>query len=1056
MNISKLAIDNKVTVYILMALIIIVGIQSYNSIPKESAPSITVPFIFVTTPYIGVSPQDMENLVTQEIEKEVKGIKDVKKITSISQESFSFVNIEFTPDVNIDDALQKVRDKVAVAKTKMPQDIEEPVVSEINLSEQPMLYVNLSGNFGLATLKDIADNLSDDVEAIPGVLAADVKGGLEREVKINVDAHRLKYYGLSFDDIIGKIGLENRSIPGGSVDIGNQNYLIRVPGEFDDPAKISDIVVKSEMGQPIYVRDVAQVIYGYKERTTMSRENGREAVTLVIKKRSGENIIRISDEIKSLIKSKESQIPKGLTISYTGDESKSIKNTVHELENGIITGFLLVCIILLASMGLKNAFLVATSIPFSFLISFIVLNALGITMNIVVLFGLILVLGIIVDDAIVVVENIYRLQESEGYNPHDAAIEGPREVQVPVTIATFTIISSFAPLLFFPGIVGEFMKYLPITLIICLFSSLFVALVINPVLASQFIDFKKDRDKLEKKNKWYNFITRFHLWFDNLFARVVKAYEKTIRFCLRHRKLTILGTVAFLILVFFLYGKFNNGVEFFPSVEPRQAYINLNMPVGTNLDKSNEVSKVIEEKLPAFKDIEFFLTNVGSEIGEGFGSDASNKSTITLSFYDKVDRSKSSFETIEDIREAVSGITTADLRIIKQQGGPPTGPPVNIEISGDDFGMLGKFADEVKREIKDIPGIKDLKDDYDEARPEIKIEVNREKASLYGLNMTSIASTVRTAINGTTASKFRVGDDEYDITVRLDSAQRENIRLIEDIYLSGKDGAKVPLTSVANVTFSGGIGAINRKDLKRVVTVSANAEGRLGNEVLADVTAKLKNYNLPSGYVISYTGEQEDQQESTDFLSKAFLVSLLLVFFFLVVEFNSIVSPIIIMFTVLLSLIGVLLGLLITDTPFGIIMTGIGVISLGGIVVRNAIILLDFQVELQKRGLSKMESLVQSGMIRLRPVFLTAAATISGLIPLTTGVDFDWRSLSWIIGGENTAFWRPMGVAIIFGLSFATFLTLVVVPAIFYSVTNLVERFRKKKPEPVVELGIKN
>ncbi|MGB3016610.1 MAG: efflux RND transporter permease subunit, partial [Ignavibacteria bacterium] len=338
MNISKLAIDNKVTVYILMALIIIVGIQSYNSIPKESAPSITVPFIFVTTPYIGVSPQDMENLVTQEIEKEVKGIKDVKKITSISQESFSFVNIEFTPDVNIDDALQKVRDKVAVAKTKMPQDIEEPVVSEINLSEQPMLYVNLSGNFGLATLKDIADNLSDDVEAIPGVLAADVKGGLEREVKINVDAHRLKYYGLSFDDIIGKIGLENRSIPGGSVDIGNQNYLIRVPGEFDDPAKISDIVVKSEMGQPIYVRDVAQVIYGYKERTTMSRENGREAVTLVIKKRSGENIIRISDEIKSLIKSKESQIPKGLTISYTGDESKSIKNTVHELENGIITG----------------------------------------------------------------------------------------------------------------------------------------------------------------------------------------------------------------------------------------------------------------------------------------------------------------------------------------------------------------------------------------------------------------------------------------------------------------------------------------------------------------------------------------------------------------------------------------------------------------------------------------------------------------------------------------------------------------------------------------------
>ena len=1049
MTISKLAVDNKVTVYILMALVLIIGTFSYTSIPKEAAPSITIPNIFVTTAYIGVSPQDIENLVTQEIEKEVKGIKDVKEVTSVSQESFSFVNIEFNPDVVIDDALQKVRDKVAIAKTKMPVDIEEPVVSEINLSEQPMLFINLSGNFGLATLKDIADNLSDDIEAIPGVLSADVKGGLEREVKVNVDASRLKFYNISFNDIINKIGAENLSIPGGSVDIGKQNYLIRVPGEFDDPAKISDIVVKSEKDMPIYVRDVAQVIYGFKERTTMSRENSQEAVSLVVKKRSGENIIRIADEIKSLVKSRESQFPKGLKISYTGDASKSIRNTVHELENGIITGFLLVCIILLASMGLKNAFLVATSIPFSFLISFIVLYAMGITMNIVVLFALILVLGIIVDDAIVVVENIYRLQEAEGYNAHDAAIEGPREVQIPVTIATLTIISSFAPLLFFPGIVGEFMKYLPITLIVCLFSSLFVALVFSPVLADQFINFKKDRERLEKKNKWYNFIVRFHLWFDEVFARIVKKYERTIRFSLRHRKLTIIGIVAFLIVVFVLYGAFNNGVEFFPSVEPQQAYIYVNMPVGTNLDKSNDVVKKIEEKLPPFKDIEYYLTNVGSEIGEGFGSESSNKSTITLSFFDKEDRSQSSFKTIEEIRNAISNITTADVRIQKQEGGPPTGPPVNIEISGDDFNQLGILSEEVKKKIRDIPGLKDLKDDYDEARPEIRVKIDREKAALYGLSTAVIASDIRTAINGTTASKFRVGEDEYDITVRLDSAQRENIRSIEDIYLPGKNGAKVPLTSVSTIEFSGGIGAINRKDLKRVVTVSANAEGRLGNEVLADAINALKELKLPPGYQISYTGEQEEQQESSSFLANAFLVSLLLVFFFLVIEFNSITSPIIIMFTVLLSLIGVLIGLLVTNTPFGIIMTGIGVISLGGIVVRNAIILLDFAIELEKRGHTRMEALVQAGMIRLRPVALTAAATIAGLIPLTTGVDFDWRTFSWIIGGQNTAFWRPMGVAIIFGLAVATFLTLVIVPTIFLSVTNLVDKIRKKKPAPV-------
>ncbi|MBK8554040.1 MAG: efflux RND transporter permease subunit [Ignavibacteria bacterium] len=1021
MNISKIAVNNSVTVYIMVAIIVLFGIFSYNSIPKESAPSITIPNIFVSTLYFGVSPKDMENLVTQEIEKEVKGIKDVKKVTSISQESFSLVNIEFNPDVKIDDALQKVRDKVAIAKSKMPTDIEEPTITEINLSEQPMLYINLSGNLGLASLKDYADKLSDEIEVIPGVLSADVKGGLEREVKINVDANRLKYYNITFNDIINKIGFENQSIPGGSVDLGKQNYLVRVPGQYEDPEKIRDIVVKSEFEKPIYIRDVAQVIYGYKDRTTLSRENGKEAVTVVIKKRSGENIIRIAEEIKTLIKKKEASFPAGLKVSFTGDQSKNIKNTVHELENGIITGFLLVCVILLASMGLKNALLVATSIPFSFLISFIVLSIFGVTMNIVVLFGLILVLGIIVDDAIVVTENIYRLQETEGYNQHDAAIEGPREVQFPVTIATLTIISSFAPLLFFPGIVGQFMKYLPITLIVCLFSSLFVALVINPVLSAHFINFKKDREKLEGKTKWYNFITRFHLWFDRLFANIVKKYEKSLRYALRHRKLTIGGTVLLLIAVFIIYGKFNNGIEFFPQVEPQQAYIYVNMPIGTNLEKSNEVATIIEEKLPPFKDLEYYLTNIGSEIGSGFGGDVSNKSTISLSFFDKEMREQSSFKTIEEIRDAIENITTADVRIQKQTGGPPTGPPVNIEISGDNFENLGKLSDDVKRLIKDIPGIKDLKDDFDEARPEIKITVDREKAALYNINTTTIATTVRTAINGTSASKFRVSDKEYDITVRLDSLQREDVLSIANIYIPGKDGAKIPLTSVANIEFSGGLGAINRKDLKRVVTVSANAEGRLGNDVLVDVKEKLKDLKLPAGYLISYTGEQESQQESQTFLGMAFMVSLLLVFFFLVVEFNSVTSPIIIMFTVLLSMIGVLLGLLITNTPFGIIMTGIGVIALAGIVVRNAIILLDFQVELEKRGLSKEESVIQSGMIRLRPVFLTAAATISGLIPLTTGVDFDWRTFSWVIGGQNTAFWRPMGIAIIFGLSVATF-----------------------------------
>lgn len=1050
MKFFKLFVDNKVVVYIFSFIIVLAGISAYISLPREASPSIQIPYVFISTLYIGVSPEEIEKLVTMEIEKQVKGISDIKQITSVSRESFSSITVEFNPDVKIDDALQKVRDKVSVAKTNMPKDIEEPVIAEVNLSEQPILYINIAGNYGLAKLKEVGDRLSDQIEGVQGVLSAEVVGGLEREVKINVNSDRLKYYNLSLNDITNTISMENLNIPGGSVDIGDLNYLIRVPGEIEDPNIFGSLIVKSDMnGNPIYIRDVAQVIYGYKERTSFSRENGQDAVTIIIKKQSGENLVRIADEIKDLVKDEQKNIPTGISISFTGDQSKSIKNTVHELENGVITGVVLVVIVLFLFLGLRIASLTATSIPLSFLISFVVLNAMGVTLNIVVLFTLILVLGIIVDDAIVVMENIYRLQEKEGYTPYDSSLEGPREVAFPVTIATLTIISSFFPLLFFPGIVGEFMRYLPITLIVCLFSSLFVAMVISPVQAAVFIHVKKQKERDAKKK--FRPVSRFIEHFDEkFFSTVINMYEKTLRYALKHRFLTIGGTVALLIVSFIVYGMFNNGVEFFPSVEPRQANINIVMPSGTNIDKTNEFTKIIEDKIKPYDDIEYYVSNVGSSSNPmDFGGSVSNKSTITVNFYDKLDRKRSSFEAMEDIRNAITGIAGGDIDIQKQSNGPPTGPPVNIEISGDDFVQLGKIADEIKDKIKNIPGLTDLKDDYIESRPEIKITIDREKAALYKLNTASIASTIRTAINGTEASKFRVGEDEYDITVRLDKKQRDNVSSIENLYITNRDGQNIPLTSVARIEFSGGLEKINRKDQKRVVTVSANAEGRLGNDVLKDVQASLKDFKMPNEYMITYTGENEDQNEASAFLGKAFMVSLLLIFLFMVMEFNSLRTPLIIMFSVLLSLIGVFFGLLITSTPFGIMMTGIGVISLGGIVVRNAIVLLDFQKELERRGLSRDEALIQSGVIRLRPVFLTAACTILGLVPLTTGVDFDWRSLSWVIGGENTAFWRPMGVAIIFGLTVSTFLTLVVIPSIYSWVDDVMLKItgKKKKEE---------
>lgn len=1050
MKFFNLLLNNKVVVYIFTFIIVLAGISSYVSMPKESSPSIQIPYVFISTVYIGVSPSDIEKLVTMEIEKQVKAISDIKQITSVSRESFSSITVEFNPNVKIDDALQKIRDKVSIAKTNMPTDIEEPVIAEVNLSEQPILYVNISGNYGIANLKKTADDLSDKFEGIQGVLSAEVVGGLEREVKINVNSERLKYYGLGLNDITNTIGAENLNIPGGSVDIGDLNYLLRVPGEVEDPSVFGNLVVKTDQaGHPVFIRDVATVIYGFKQRETFSRENGVEAVTVIIKKQSGQNIIEVADNVKKIVEEEKKLLPAGVNISLTGDESKQIKNTVHELENGVITGVVLVVGILFLFLGVRIASLTATSIPLSFLISFVILDAMGVTLNMVVLFSLILVLGIIVDDAVVVMENIFRLQEKEGYSPHDAAVEGPREVAFPVIIATFTIISSFFPMLFFPGIVGEFMKFLPITLIVCLFSSLFVAMVISPIQAAVFVDVKKQKEKDAKKK--FRPIGKFIEHFDEkFFGTVMRVYEKVIRRSMKHRFLVISSVIVLLIFSFIIYGAFNNGVEFFPDTEPSQANINIVLPSGSNIEKTNEITKIVEERIKGFDDIEYYVSNVGtSQDPSDIGGSVSNKSTITVNFYDKLDRKRSSFEAMDDIRKAITGIPGADITISKQSGGPPTGPPVNVEISGDDFVELGKLSNIIKDQIKDIPGIADLKSNFNESRPEIKILIDREKAAFNKLNTASIASTIRTAVNGTEASKFRVGEDEYDITVRLDETQRDNVSSIENLFITNRDGQPIPLTSVASVSFSGGLEKINRKDQKRVVTVSANAEGRLGNDVLMDVQKRLADFKMPDGYSIKYTGESEDQAEAGAFLAKAFLVSLLLIFMFMVMEFNSVRTPMIIMFTVMLSLIGVFLGLLVTRTPFGIMMTGIGVISLGGIVVRNAIVLLDFQKELEKRGLSRDESLIQAGVIRLRPVFLTAACTMLGLVPLTTGVDFDWRTFSWIIGGENTAFWRPMGVAVIFGLAVATFLTLVIIPAVYSWVDDIMLKLKRKKPAPV-------
>lgn len=1063
MKLSNLAIDNRVTVYILIAIIVIIGLSSYSSLPREAAPDITVPYVIVNVPYIGVSPSDIEGLVTQPLEKELKSLRDIKHITSNSKEGLSSIFVEFESEIDIDDAVRRVRDKVNETRPSLPSDILDPIVSEINISEFPIMYVTLGGNFGLARLKKVADDLQDKFEAIPGVLSADITGNLQPEVQVHCDVNRLKGYNIGFNDIITAIQRENLTIPGGSVDNGVTDFSVRVPGEYKTTAPIEDILIKMRSGRPIYLRDVAEVHFAFEDRKTYSRLNGNPVVTLAVRKRAGENLVRIADQVKTIIENEKKNFPAGLEVHITNDTSKYIKTTVFEMENSIMTGMFLVIMILFMFFGFKNSLLISTAIPLSMFIGFIVLSTMDITLNFVVLFTLILVLGILVDDAIVVIENIYRHQHEYGKDPITAAKDGVKEVTIPVTTSTITTISGFIPLLFWPGIIGDFMWFLPVTLIITMSASLFTAFVISPVQAAQFINYQKEIAKVKHTVKhgkhWekYNPFTFLYHWVDErFFPGAQRKYVNSVRWTMRHKRTTILGSMLLLVIITMVFGKFNNGIEFFPTTEPNAMNVQITMPPGTPLETTNQVTLRIEKRIngiPQRKDIEFITANVGTSTDrfDFGGQGTANKSTVAINMYERKDRVFNSFETLASIREAVTGIPGAIIKVDVQKNGPPVGAPVSIEISGDDIKMLAQLSDEIQKKIKSIKGLVDLKDDYDEGKPEIQVIVDREKAGLLEMSTGQIGSTVRTAISGTEASTFRVGEDEYKIMVRLRENQRHSPNDIENLNITFMNQRgqllSVPLVSVATVIRSQGLTSIRRKDQKRVVTITGDVQERLANDVLKDIQSTLKTYPLPNGYSVKFTGETEEQDKAAAFLSKALLVTILLIFMVMVTEFNSVKVPLVIMLSVPLSLIGVFIGLLITQTPFSILMTGVGVIALAGIVVRNAIILLDFMKHLKGSGLSLEESLVEAGRTRLRPVVLTAIATILGVTPLATGIDFDWRNFHFVVGAESSDFWRPLGVAIIFGLSVSTFLTLVIIPTVYAWVeeaqTNIAKVFRR-------------
>ena len=1073
MIVSDAAVKNRVSIMVLAVMILIFGTYSYMVLPRESSPDITIPHVFVSTSYKGVSAADIETSITIHIEKKLKGLDRVKKIHSVSAEGLSQIDVEFIPGTDIDEVLTKVKDKVDEAMGDLPSDLEnDPSVFEVNFSELPIVVFSLSGTCGNACLKKIADDLADDIEAIPGVLEAEVTGGLEREIRLEIDPDKLAYYRIPITRFQNVVVSENRNTSGGAIILGDGRYQLRVPGEFTTPEELFGLVVGNFDGRPVYLKDLATVVDGFKEETSHSRLDGREAVSVSVKKRVGENIIFITDRIDEVIAARQPAWPQDTEISKLMDQAREIRGMVADLENNIISGLILVAVVLFFVLGSRNAMLVAMAIPFSMLLSFTILYALDITLNMVVLFSLTIALGMLVDNAIVIIDNIYRYMQ-QGVSRLEAAMRATGEVAWPVIGSTVTTLAAFFPMIFWPGIMGEFMRYLPITLIVTLSSSLFVAMVINPALAAIFI-----------KVKDVGATGRF-----NSAEKVALAGEKPVKIrgitltlyarflgaALRHRIVTVLISFAFLVLmvqVWLLSVGLEKPVEFFPSIDPKTAYVNIDPPEGADLGYLDQLVRQVElavigyesdqmktVSLPPGDDYqraytpqphrradgeEFFgpgdLDNIehvyakavrSSGGASNFGSNLPNH--VGIQFLDLKDREHPSAGDLETVRERVKQIAGGRITVDEAEEGPPTGSPINIEISGDDFRILGQLAEQIETIIAQVPFVEDISNNYVAGLPSIQVRIDRQRVAMFDLSTNAIGFALKTAYNGLDISTYREGDEDYDIVVRLTEADRNVTDVLRKLMIPTPSGQLVPLTTIATINYVGNLGEITRINHERTVTVKANVDETKapGAVVRAQCQELLTDFPMPPGYRFKFTGEFEFQKESEVFLSKAFMVAIFLIFFILVTLFNSVAQPLIIMTSVILSLGGAFLGLMVIRSPFGIIMSGVGVISLAGVVVNNAIVLIDYTNKLRSRGLSLTDAVISAGATRLRPVLLTAVTTVLGLIPMVTGVSYDFHvmAISWV--SESTQWWRSMAIVVIFGLLIATFLTLVVVPTLY-------------------------
>jgi multidrug efflux pump subunit AcrB len=1147
-KLSSWAIENKMTIYVTMIMFLFLGLSAYYNMPREDFPEIKETKIYISTVYPGNTAEDIERLIIDPLEEELRNVSNVVKILSTSQEDYGIITVEFDEKITVDAAKQKIKDKIDTKTGGEDWPVfngakVEPNVFDLNMSEEvPIANINIQGDYPVDKLKLFGEYLEDEIEALDEIKQVDIRGAQEKEVEIAVDIYKMMASKVSFDDVINAVRNGNVTMSAGNLISNGQRRTIRILGEVEDPSELENFVVKTH-GGAIYLKDIAKVTFKDVDKTTYAREFGKRVVMLDVKKRAGKNMIEAAEKIKNIVKDAEENVfPKDLQVTIANDQSSRTLNQVDDLVNNIIFGIILVVAVLMFFLGFRNALFVGFAIPMSMFMSFMILNGLGYTMNTMILFGLIMGLGMLVDNGIVVVENVYRLMEDEGMGRIEAAKKGIGEIALPIIISTATTVAAFVPLGMWPGTMGQFMIYFPITLSVVLGSSLFVAVFFNSVMVSQFMDINEKI--LSKKTLirltiilgglglfillfggaaralgsvmiftvimfWlYKYVIKdWTLSFqNNVLTKWENWYEKGLKFFLSGKKpfLVVVGMTLMFFVILGLYfgwsvGSGRTKVEFFPDNTPNQIIVYVEYPQGTDIAKTNEITESIEKRVYAVINSKEFINtedntnylveSAVAQVGEGAGNpqtdggssaEMPHKGKITVSMreykfrngLDSEDLRKKVQESLKDIYPGVS------ISVEKDAVGPPAGYPINIEIKGEDYAELINTAEKMKDFLasKNIPGVDELKIDVNKGKPAMKVVVDREKAGEMGVSAGQVGNQLRRSIFGEKAGVYKKDGEDYDIYVRFNEENRYNKSAIFNQNITFRDMAsgqikEIPVSTVASQKNTSSFSAIKHKHTKRVVVLySALAPGFTdAGAAVAQIRAEMDaNFKTPKSIEIDYTGQLEEQGKQMAFLMGALFTGLFLIFLILIFQFNSVSRPAIIMVAVFLSFIGVFLGLMITGKPFVIMMTMMGIISLAGIVVNNGVVLLDYtdlliarrKEELNLPSDAQLEkeeifnAIVTGGKARLRPVLLTAITTVLGLIPLAIGFNIDFFSLfatgnpNIYMGGDNVIFWGPLAWTVIYGLIFATFLTLIVVPVLFYLVSLFKIWLKNRKLQP--------